>query len=80
MMKLSTKGRYGLRAMIDLAQHHDDRVEPVMMSDIAERQALSKKYNKVVIGRVLETRSQERKGLFYVYQAMFNPVFVHPAL
>lgn len=44
MLKLSTKGRYGLRAMIDLAQHHGDDTRPVMMSDIAKRQELSKKY------------------------------------
>ena len=44
MLKLSTKGRYGLRAMIDLARHQDDEARPVMMSDIAKRQELSKKY------------------------------------
>lgn len=44
MLKLSTKGRYGLRAMIDLAEHNSDDTRPVMMSDIAKRQDLSKKY------------------------------------
>jgi Rrf2 family protein len=42
MLKLSTKGRYGLRAMLDLARAFGQR--PVPMSEIAERQGLSRKY------------------------------------
>jgi Rrf2 family transcriptional regulator, cysteine metabolism repressor len=42
MLKLSTKGRYGLRAMIDLAYGYGG--PPIMMSEIAERQGLSRKY------------------------------------
>ena len=41
-MKLSTKGRYGLRAMIDLARYRED--EPVSISSIASRQAISERY------------------------------------
>lgn len=41
-MKLSTKGRYGLRALIDLAEYSE--VEPVSISSIAERQNLSERY------------------------------------
>ena len=44
MLKLSTKGRYGLRAMIDLAMEYDGNHQPIMMADIASRQALSRKY------------------------------------
>jgi Rrf2 family cysteine metabolism transcriptional repressor len=42
MLKLSTKGRYGLRAMIDLAGSFEK--EPVMMGKIPERQGFSRKY------------------------------------
>jgi Rrf2 family protein len=42
-MKISTKGRYGLRAMMDLATHGDANV-PVYLSDIAKRQGISDKY------------------------------------
>lgn len=42
MVKLSTKGRYGLRAMVDLAQHKDEG--PVAVHSIAERQGLSDRY------------------------------------
>lgn len=41
-MKLSTKGRYGLRAMIDLARYSGE--EPVAVSSIAARQGISEGY------------------------------------
>ena len=42
-MKISTKGRYGLRAVIDLAVHGANGT-PVFLSDIAKRQGVSEKY------------------------------------
>jgi Rrf2 family protein len=42
-MKISTKGRYGLRAMIDLASHGRNGT-PVFLSEIAKRQDVSEKY------------------------------------
>lgn len=41
-MRITTKGRYGLRAMVDLAQQ--DGRGPVLMSDIAQRLEVSRKY------------------------------------
>ena len=41
-MKLSTKVRYGVRAMLDLAKQ-DDKV-PVLLRDIAKRQNISASY------------------------------------
>lgn len=41
-MKISTKGRYALRMMIDMIQHQ--KIGPVALKDIAERQNVSKKY------------------------------------
>lgn len=41
-MKISTKGRYALRMMLDIAQHQDESF--VTLKDIAQRQAISKKY------------------------------------
>ena len=41
-MKLSTKGKYGLRAMIDLARFSE--TEPVSIGCIAARQKLSERY------------------------------------
>ena len=42
-MKVSTKGRYGLRAMMDLAAHQNNSI-PVFLTDIAKRQDISEKY------------------------------------
>lgn len=41
-MKLSTKGRYGTRAMLDIALHKDQG--PCVMKDISARQDISPKY------------------------------------
>lgn len=41
-MRLSTKGRYGVRLMIDLAEHYDQG--PISLRDISHRQELSEKY------------------------------------
>ncbi len=44
---ISTKGRYALRIMIDLAEHNDGNYIP--LKDIAERQELSKKYLEIIV-------------------------------
>lgn len=41
-MKLSTKGRYGVRLMFDLALHYGDGA--VSLKDVAKRQEISEKY------------------------------------
>jgi Rrf2 family protein len=41
-MKLSTRGRYGVRLMFELALHFGEG--PVMLKNIAEKQAISEKY------------------------------------
>jgi Rrf2 family protein len=41
-MKLSTRGRYGVRLMLELALHYGEG--PVLLRDIAGRQAISEKY------------------------------------
>ena len=44
---ISTKGRYALRVMIDLAQHEGEGNIP--LKDIAERQDISKKYLEIIV-------------------------------
>ncbi len=44
---ISTKGRYALRVMIDLAKQHSDGYIP--LKDIAERQGISKKYLEIIV-------------------------------
>lgn len=46
-MKISTKGRYALRIMIDLALHNDGQYVPV--KDISTRQGVSLKYIEQII-------------------------------
>lgn len=46
-MKISTKGRYALRLLIDLAEHNADGY--VALKDIAERQEISKKYLEQIV-------------------------------
>jgi len=46
-MKISTKGRYALRLVIDLAVHKDEGF--VTLKNIAERQVISKKYLEQIV-------------------------------
>ncbi len=46
-MKISTKGRYALRMMLDLAEHEADGF--VALKDIAARQGISKKYLEQIV-------------------------------
>ena len=46
-MKISTKGRYALRIMLDLAL--SDTGKPVRVKDIARRQEISEKYMEQII-------------------------------
>ena len=44
---ISTKGRYALRVMIDLAEHRGEGYIP--LKDVAERQGISKKYLEIIV-------------------------------
>ncbi len=46
-MKISTKGRYALRMLLDLAEHQEDGF--VSLKDIANRQEISKKYLEQIV-------------------------------
>lgn len=46
-MKISTKGRYALRLMLDLAVHNTG--EAISLKDIAKRQEISDKYLEQII-------------------------------
>jgi len=49
-VRLSTKGRYAVMAMADLAVNSEDR--PVALADIAERQEISLSYLEQLFGRL----------------------------
>lgn len=49
-MKMSTKGRYGLRAMIDLAAHEED--QPTSLAVIARSEELSERYLEQLMSKL----------------------------
>ena len=50
-MKISTKGRYALRLMLDLAQHRDEQ-EYISIKKIAVRQDISEKYLEQIVAQL----------------------------
>ena len=46
-MKISTKGRYALRLMLDLASNNNG--DPISLKDVAARQGISDKYLEQII-------------------------------
>lgn len=53
-MIVSTKGRYALRVMIDLAEHQADGFVP--LKEIAERQEISEKYLEAILKVLVRER------------------------
>ena len=49
-MRLTTKGRYAVTAMLDIGLHAD--TGPVSVQDIADRQAISPSYLEQLVGRL----------------------------
>jgi len=68
---ISTKGRYALRVMIDLAEHIEDGYIP--LKDIAERQQISKKYLEIIVKDLvsgkLVTGVSGKHGGYKLYKA-----------
>lgn len=46
-MMISTKGRYALRVLIDMAEHQSEGYLP--LKDIAQRQEISEKYLESIV-------------------------------
>ncbi|MGD8371059.1 MAG: Rrf2 family transcriptional regulator [Syntrophobacterales bacterium] len=69
-MKLSTRGRYGTRLMVDLAEHYADG--PIPLAEIARRQNLSVKYLEQLIillkGAGLIRSTRGRRGGYMLAQ------------
>ncbi len=71
-MKISTRGRYALRMMIDLAEHDGD--EFIALKEITKRQGISKKYMEQIIpllnqAHLLRTAKGQKGG----YKLARNP-------
>ena len=53
-MMISTKGRYALRVMIDMAEHRGDGYLP--LKEIAQRHEISEKYLESIIKILVQNR------------------------
>lgn len=51
-MKVSTRGRYAIRVMLDLAEH--DQSEYIPLTDIAKRQEISEKYLEAIVALLVK--------------------------
>ena len=65
-MKLSTRGRYATRALLDLALHQNE--EPVLLKDIAQRQEISLSYlehliSPLVAGGIIRSTRGAKGGI-----------------
>jgi len=56
-MKMSTKGRYAVMAMIDIAAHSEG--EPVSLAEIAHRQDISQEYLEQLFGKLRKAKLVE---------------------
>ena len=56
-MNITSKGRYALRVMLDLAQHPDDGF--ISLKTVAERQAISMKYLESIVGSLKKAQLLE---------------------
>ncbi|SDB32249.1 RrF2 family transcriptional regulator [Eubacterium oxidoreducens] len=71
-MKISTKGRYAIRVMLDLAMHKEDGY--VSLKDIAKRQDLSNKYLEMIISILNKAGYvQSTRGKFGGYKLSYEP-------
>ena len=66
MMKLSTRGQYGTRMLLDLALHQSE--EPVLLKDIAQRQQISLPYlehliTPLIAGGIVRSTRGARGGV-----------------
>jgi len=65
-MKLSTRGQYGTRALLDLALHQGE--EPILLKDISQRQQISLRYlehliTPLIAGGIVRSTRGPRGGV-----------------
>ena len=71
-MKVSTKGRYALRIMLDLAMHNSGELVP--LKDIARRQGITLKYMEQIISPLSKAGFvQSLRGSSGGYRLARNP-------
>lgn len=80
-MKISTKGRYALRVMIDLAEHNSENYIP--LKDIVARQEISQKYLESIMSDLSKAgmlEGQHGKGGGYKLNRAPDQITVYEVL
>jgi Rrf2 family protein len=80
-MKISTRGRYGIRLLIDLAEHVDEPHIP--LASVAERQSISIRYLEqvaVILRRAGFIRSVKGASGGYTLARLPEHIFIGDAL
>ncbi|MCH5304542.1 MAG: Rrf2 family transcriptional regulator [Ruminococcus sp.] len=71
-MRISTKGVYAIRMLIDLAQHKNDGY--IALKDIAQRQNISKKYLEQIVSTLNKSHIlQTNRGFQGGYRLAVSP-------
>ena len=71
-MKVSTKGRYALRLMLDVAEHQSDGA--VTVKDVAKRQDISEKYLERIVNSLVKSGLLiSQRGSTGGYKLVKNP-------
>jgi Rrf2 family iron-sulfur cluster assembly transcriptional regulator len=76
-MRLTTKGRYAVTAMLDLALHAEDG--PISLADISQRQAISLSYLEQLFAKLRRNKlvtSVRGPGGGYLLSRSGNEIFV----
>lgn len=78
-MKISTKGRYALRVMVDLATN--DNGNYINLKDIAKRQEISNKYLEQIIAMLnkagfLDTARGNMGDMFFIYLSFISYLYL----
>ena len=72
MMNVTSKGRYALRIMIDLAQHREDGF--ISLKTVSERTELSMKYLEMIVGNLKKAELvQSTRGKEGGYKLVKDP-------
>ena len=74
MIKLSTKGRYGMRLMLNLAHHYAKGKESVILRDISKEENISIRYlEQIIIPLKINKLVKSTRGAGGGYTIALNP-------
>ena len=76
-MRLSTKGRYAVMAMVDLANYGSETGKPISLADVAERQEISLSYLEQLFGK-LRRKGGEPRQVLHAFSVQGKHVVLAP--